>query len=290
MTHFLKSLLWFLVLALIAVVAHYFWGQKLCGTCTDRSWGSGDKPTQAAQFSDFAIKDINGKDLFKFPKGFVINSQNGEVEIPDELKGYKDSIYNYLNLNQGQELLISGNYLKAEGETRGLDRAQFLKNVLAKFGVNPDKIIPKAVLSEYSYDQQGKSSQGIGMVFRNISNEQLKVVEDNIADKTLFTKFGTSQFKPDLTLQAYALELINYLVKYPEKNIQITGHTDNVGSEESNLNLGLKRAQTVQKYLISQGIPQDKIQSESKGELEPVADNATEEGREQNRRITIKVK
>lgn len=290
MNHFLKSLLWFLVLALIAVVAHYFWGQKLCGTCTDRSWGSGDKPTLAAQFSDFAIKDINGKDLFKFPKGFVINSQNGEVEIPDELKGYKDSIFNYLNLNQGQELLITGNYLKAEGETRGLDRAQFLKNVLAMFGVNPDKIIPKAVLSEYSYDQNGKSSQGIGMVFRNISNEQLKVVEDNIADKTLFTKFGTSQFKPDLTMQAYALELINYLVKYPEKNIQITGHTDNVGSEESNLNLGLKRAQTVQKYLISQGIPQDKIQSESKGELEPVADNATEEGREQNRRITIKVK
>jgi len=212
------------------------------------------------------------------------------VEIPDELKGYKDSIYNYLNLNQGKELLISGNYLKAEGETRGLDRAQFLKNVLVKFGVNPDKIVPKAVLSAYSYDQQGKSSEGIGMVFRNISNEQLKVVEEHIADKTLYTNFGTSQFKPDLTLQAYALELKNYLDKYPEKNVQITGHTDNVGAEDSNLKLGLKRAQTVQKYLISQGIPKDKIQAESKGELEPVADNATEDGQEKNRRITIIVK
>lgn len=287
MNHFLKSLLWFLVLALFAIVAHYFWGQKLCGTCTDKSWGSGDKPAKAAQFSEFAIKDINGKNLFKFPKGFVINSQNGEVEIPEELMGYKDSIYNFLNLNQGQELLITGKYLTAEGESRGMDRAQFLKKLLVKFGVNPDKIVPKAVLSDYSYDSQGKYSEGMGMVVNTISEEQLKVVEDHIAEKTLQTHFGTTQFIPDLTLQAYALELKNYLEKYPDKKVLITGHTDDVGEEASNYALGMKRAQTVQKYLISQGISKDRIQTVSKGELEPIAENTTTEGKEQNRRITI---
>lgn len=68
-----------------------------------------------------------------------------------------------------------------------------------------------------------------------------------------------------------------------------TGHTDSIGSDAYNMRLGARRAQAVKAYLISKGIPEDKIFTESKGEREPVATNKTKEGRAQNRRVVIEV-
>jgi OOP family OmpA-OmpF porin len=67
----------------------------------------------------------------------------------------------------------------------------------------------------------------------------------------------------------------------------ITGHTDNVGTEEYNLKLSDKRANAVKDYLVLQGISSEQIETEAKGESEPVADNDTHEGRTANRRVEI---
>ncbi|MDA3946014.1 MAG: OmpA family protein [Helicobacteraceae bacterium] len=67
----------------------------------------------------------------------------------------------------------------------------------------------------------------------------------------------------------------------------ITGHTDNVGTEEYNLKLSDKRANAVKDYLVLQGISSEQIETEAKGESEPVADNDTDEGRTANRRVEI---
>lgn len=67
------------------------------------------------------------------------------------------------------------------------------------------------------------------------------------------------------------------------------GHTDSVGSDAYNQALSLRRADAVKAYLVSKGLEQARLYTEGKGETQPVADNATAEGRARNRRVVIEV-
>jgi OOP family OmpA-OmpF porin len=68
-----------------------------------------------------------------------------------------------------------------------------------------------------------------------------------------------------------------------------TGHTDSIGTEQYNLGLSQRRANSVKTYLVSKGIAADRIYVEGKGESSPVASNKTREGRAQNRRVEIEI-
>lgn len=69
-------------------------------------------------------------------------------------------------------------------------------------------------------------------------------------------------------------------------NLNIVGHTDSDGTDESNMKLSKDRAEAVKKALVSvYGISEDRLSSEGKGEAEPVADNGTSQGKAQNRRV-----
>ena len=70
--------------------------------------------------------------------------------------------------------------------------------------------------------------------------------------------------------------------------IELIGHTDNIGSDESNLKLSKQRAESVAKYLMSKGISPARVSVEGYGSSSPVASNDTEEGRTKNRRVDIK--
>ena len=82
-------------------------------------------------------------------------------------------------------------------------------------------------------------------------------------------------------------EVVGDLEELPEIGVMLRGHTDSTGSIWYNSKLGMKRAVTVQKYLMSKGIDSGRMTVESKGEEEPVASNSTREGRRQNRRVEI---
>ena len=69
----------------------------------------------------------------------------------------------------------------------------------------------------------------------------------------------------------------------------VVGNTDNIGTDAYNLALGERRAIAVKAYLSGQGVPSAKIYTESKGKSNPVATNATEEGRAKNRRVDVEV-
>jgi outer membrane protein OmpA-like peptidoglycan-associated protein len=75
------------------------------------------------------------------------------------------------------------------------------------------------------------------------------------------------------------------LQTYPQVKLTAIGHTDNRASDDYNMGLSLARAKSTVNYLISQGIDASRLRYEARGEKEPIADNRTEEGRAQNRRV-----
>ena len=84
-------------------------------------------------------------------------------------------------------------------------------------------------------------------------------------------------------------EIVNVLIEQKSLNIEISGHTDNVGQEFDNFRLSKNRAKSVRDYIISQGISKDRITYKGYGSKEPVTSNDTVEGRKKNRRVEIRV-
>ena len=72
-------------------------------------------------------------------------------------------------------------------------------------------------------------------------------------------------------------------------SVKVIGHTDSQGSDAYNQKLSERRASSVAAYLLSQGVAPNKLTSEGRGESQPVADNDTEEGRAQNRRVELHI-
>ena len=69
--------------------------------------------------------------------------------------------------------------------------------------------------------------------------------------------------------------------------IEIGGHTDNVGSVETNMALSQKRADAVKRYLVSKGVSSSQVKTKGYGDTQPVAYNDTDEGRQKNRRTQV---
>ncbi|MBK7959163.1 MAG: OmpA family protein [Bacteroidetes bacterium] len=84
-------------------------------------------------------------------------------------------------------------------------------------------------------------------------------------------------------------KLVEILKKRGKFKLTVSGHTDNKGSAALNNALSLKRANAVKRYLSSKGINSSMIITEGNGSNFPVADNATEEGRQKNRRVEFKL-
>jgi len=81
--------------------------------------------------------------------------------------------------------------------------------------------------------------------------------------------------------------LSGVLSAYPALKLRIEGHTDNVGSDATNLKLSTDRAAAVRDYLVGQGVPAAGIEVAGLGPAAPVADNTTAEGRARNRRVEV---
>ncbi|MCB9713842.1 MAG: OmpA family protein [Myxococcales bacterium] len=82
---------------------------------------------------------------------------------------------------------------------------------------------------------------------------------------------------------------VSVLQRYPGLRIEISGHTDTTGDYEHNLQLSMERAAAVEEYMVVRGVDDDRISIRGAGPDEPIADNATKRGRQQNRRIEFRV-
>ena len=106
----------------------------------------------------------------------------------------------------------------------------------------------------------------------------------NMPQDVLFAT-GSTALRPDLTRDLKAIAA--NLVRYPNSQIEVVGHTDNTASAALNQDLSQRRAVSVANVLRDSGVPSSRITSYGRGEDQPIASNLSEAGRAQNRRVEI---
>ncbi|MBK8633916.1 MAG: OmpA family protein [Saprospiraceae bacterium] len=110
-----------------------------------------------------------------------------------------------------------------------------------------------------------------------------------VADKTMiYFPFNSTNKLNSAEVETY-LKDVAARVKTSGEKVVLTGHTDNVGDDDSNVKLGQRRSNIVRDYLISQGVSAAQITANSAGESQPIATNDTDAGRQQNRRTELQI-
>lgn len=134
-------------------------------------------------------------------------------------------------------------------------------------------------------DNQAKEMQAVlaeqDRLRRNQENLQVILANDVLFDS------GSATIQPGG--RSKLRQLADILNRYPSETVQIVGYTDSRGTEQSNLDLSRRRAQAVAEELTAGGVSPSRISTRGLGAADPMATNATPEGRAQNRRVVITV-
>ena len=129
-----------------------------------------------------------------------------------------------------------------------------------------------------------------------VETRLIDFIEDatKLVDKTTWFDFDRLLFDTaKATLQVESQDQLtsvaSILKAFPNVEIKIGGYTDNTGDKTANMKLSSDRAATVMGELVKMGIDPKRLSSEGYGDAHPVADNATEEGRQKNRRVSMRI-
>ena len=139
------------------------------------------------------------------------------------------------------------------------------------------------------YDNVDKCPDVVGIAANKgcpeIKKEDVRKIELAAQGIYFDTNKATIQSKSFTNLNT----LVDLLKQYPEANVIIEGHTDNVGSAEANKKLSQERAEAVRQYLIDKGIAPERLTAIGYGQEKPEYDNATAAGRTKNRRVYFQI-
>lgn len=246
--------------------------------------------------SDFNVK-ANTNFNFKTSSFSIINPVTADVT--EGVSKLKD----YLLANPLKTVDITGFYKTNEVNNSaypnlGLARANAVKNYLVSSGVSTKQVNTTGTLNDSITPNEEDTLFGpinYGITTKNPSDstatDALKTACNAIKDNPIKLYFQTGQADINLTPeQRQKIVDISHCVDQLEMKILVIGHTDNTGDANINISLGQKRADFVKAYLVSNGILASDIETASKGQKEPIADNNTETGRAKNRRTVITIK
>jgi outer membrane protein OmpA-like peptidoglycan-associated protein len=140
------------------------------------------------------------------------------------------------------------------------------------------------LLQSLNFNIPGNSNKT--MIEQTILLEKI-AVNKSIVLRNIFFDTGKATLRPESEIEI--ITLYKLLADNPDMYIEISGHTDNVGSAASNKKLSLNRAKAVLDNLVAKGIDATRLKCEGYGFSQPIAPNTTAEGRQQNRRTEFKV-
>ncbi len=232
-------------------------GFILAGFAPDESTREIIRDMAALRFSGKAVAgelEIAGGE----PRGFL-NAINVGLQTASRLEGGAMML-------SGQELKITGNalYESAEGEIAAYIRDSLPPDITG--------VLQIGVLGEPTIVNENKCLEDI----------QAELVHGRVLFESARAAIREESF-------GLLDRIIYQALRCPEARFRIGGHTDSDGSEEFNQKLSQKRAESVKSYLVEAGMSESNLVAWGYGESRPVADNETEEGKAQNRRITFEL-
>ncbi len=255
----------------------------------------------------YYIKSKNTKEK----SGFFVSNRKGGVSLMNET--CCDDIYEYSD-PQYLNIFIAGKIIEVTSDSLEKFVAPVVKAPVSLFKVNKDSTesLLKTTITnekgEYSFQvEQGKTYKVLAEA-QGFLNKKMEVSTETVTKSdTLITNIGIKQTpkgsivisniyyetaKADLRPESRASldkELVDLLKDNPKLIIEISSHTDDVGTNEYNQKLSQARAESVVNYLIGHGIDKSRLIAKGYGEGKPIAPNTTPEGRQKNRRTEFKI-
>ncbi len=205
----------------------------------------------------------------------------------------------HLKDNPARMLTIVGMYEKGERNTSalpdlGLARANSVKNSLVAAGVNPGQLeLASKVVGKTAWNGNMLMT-GVDFKFDKLTQNtsRLDAIKKRLFGKPITLYFPTGQDAINLksSQRTDFADIIYYLDKVKTSKLEISGHTDNVGSRAGNVKLSKGRAEFAAQYLQRNGISKSKMASVGFGPDKPIATNNTAEGKSKNRRVEVLLK
>jgi len=281
----------FLIFLLYAIPARWYFVCELRHHC-------GEEPAAPARPMTLALKDGNevilqGYEQFGFPPGSF------EPDLTPNNQEFLAETAKYLKLNPDKNITLTGRYLESEAransgifENIGIARAAAVERLLEKLGVDE-----KRMSIDYQKVKGETLDEPINFALYTPRPDDYDKPAYSFKDNT-FTdanfEFGSDVFRPGEQCVLYADSVKTFLGENPGMTLAIIGHTDSIGTEKANFDLGLRRAKNAARYFQELGVTAE-IVPISKGETQPVAPNSNPdgsdnpEGRQKNRRVNFKI-
>lgn len=309
-----KKLSYILGIVLTIVIGTILYIFFCCNACCDENGckhdGKTDKTSvvepevKSASQNAFTISDPDGDFKLKLNDNFNFKTSNFSILEPvsSKVEAGIATLKDYVLANPLKDVKITGLYKSDEVNNSvypnlGLARANAVKNYLVLHGVPSKQIDTYGKLADDIVPDDAGTLFGpvnFGMLTMDDSYkatlEALEKACEAVKDNPLVLHFKTGEAAINLTpKQRQKLADISHCVDKLGVKVLVVGHTDNTGNAANNLTLGQKRADFAKSYLVKNGILEGNIETSSKGQSEPIADNATDEGKAQNRRTVITI-
>lgn len=156
------------------------------------------------------------------------------------------------------------------------------RNALIGAGIG---MLAGAAVGQYLDQQQRELEASLAGTGAQVTRQGDQLVVNFPASITFAT--DSAQIRPEFN--STLNEVAATLQRYPQSYIDVVGHTDSTGSDQYNQALSERRAQSVANYLRSRGVTPARVAAYGMGETQPVATNATAEGRQANRRVEVRI-
>ena len=286
-------------LAWIALIV-WMGGSTYWHVCKIKQLCDGPAAAPAASYvvPPLSIVDAGMLDLSS-PSNFGLKKSLAEPNYYN-VKKQLDSLASYLKANPTRQTTITGLYSSIEQNPTtfadlGLARADAIKQYLVTAGVPAAQLATASRLVDLAFSPDD-STHGMEFGFAKLDVPKTEQALANAEGYTtvfepmdLYFASGSADYIKTTENAKFLAEAKKYLAENKDKKLVLTGYTDNVGPDDSNMRLSKQRAADASQSFNKAGVQASQLTTDAKGESEPKATNDTPEGRRANRRVSVVV-